>query len=435
MGFIHEHIILPLSDLLKGEQVHRYLCFLQRAESWDEIQIRDHQSQKIKELVAYIAQEVPFYRDWFSTHRVNPQEIVSLEDIRKLPIVNKTLMRGEGIERFAAEHFPEKQRLYSRSSGSTGEPFSFYISKEAYSMNLAAKLRTWYQAGYRLGDRYMKIANGARHGHLKNLQDRMNRCVYVPFYSMNDETLKEILDKIERERPLFIRSYPIPLYLLAQYRNSHSEYRFTPCHVMTTGSTLPKAYREEIERAFGCDVIDSYSCEGTPNTYETLAHDGYHVTHAYGVIEVLDEQNRPVTDGIGRVVSTDFWNYAHPFVRYDTQDLVEVKAGKILRIMGRQCESLIDVNGQRYTVHNFVGFFQEDDRPTKQSVIAYQVVKKKDSSIEFKLVVNEQYNEAIERYIINYWNQLLHVPVSVSVVEEIPLMNNNKRLTIIDEAN
>ena len=301
-------------------------------------------------------------------------------------------------------------------------------------MNLAAKLRTWYQAGYRLGDRYMKIANGARHGRFKQLQDRMNRCLYVPFYAMDDETLKGILDQIELKKPSFIRSYPIPLYLLAQYRNSHPGYGFQPRHVMTTGSTLPLEYRKEIELAFGCDVIDSYSCEGTPNTYETPAHDGYHVTQAYGMIEVLDEHEQPVKNGIGRVVSTDLWNYAHPFLRYDTQDLVEVKDGKIQRIMGRECESLIDVNGQRYTVHNFVGFFQEDDRPTKQSVIAYQVVKKKDKSIEFKLVVNDQYDTSIEHYIIDYWNRLLNVPVTVTLVDEIPLMNNNKRLTIIDEA-
>ncbi len=433
MGFIHEHIILPLSDWAKGEQVHKYLCFLRQAEQWDETEIRAYQNQKIKELIPYVAKEVPFYQDWFANNSVDPLDIQTVEGLHNLPIVNKAVMRREGLDRFSACGFPKKKRIASRSSGSTGEPFSFYISKEAYSINLAAKLRTWYQAGYCLGDRYMKIANGARHGRLKKMQDRMNRCLYVPFYSINDETLKGILDLIETQEPSFIRSYPIPLYLLSQYRNNHPGYLFNPLHVMTTGSTLPIEYRKEIETAFGCDVIDSYSCEGTPNTYETQAHDGYHITHAYGMIEVLDDMDQPVTNGVGRVVSTDFWNKAHPFVRYDTQDLVEVKGGRINRIIGRQCESLIDVNGQRYTVHNFVGFFQEDNRPTKQSVIAYQVVKRKNGSIEFKLVVNEQYNANIEKYIIDYWNHLLNVPVFVSVVDKIPLMNNNKRLTIVDE--
>lgn len=429
MAFLHEHIILPLSDLATGQQVHKYLRKLREAESWNPEQMNDFQQQRLRQLITYAATEVPFYRDWFQDHNLDPAKI----ELNQLPIVDKGIMRHGGINRFTAEHFPAKQRIPSRSSGSTGEPFSFYVSKEAYSVNTAAKLCTWYQAGYRLGDRYMKIANGARHGKFKKMQDRINNCLYVPFFSMGDITLKSILDKIENTHPSIIRSYPIPLYLLAQYRNSHPEYSFSPRHIMTTGSTLPQAYRDEIERAFGCDVIDSYSCEGTPNTYETPSHNGYHITGYYGIIEVLDSNNKPVTDGIGRVVSTDLWNLAHPFIRYDTQDLVEVKEGRIVRIMGRECESLIDSGGHRYTVHNFVGFFQEDDRPTNRSVEAYQVVKKKDGSISFRLVVNEQYTTDIEQYIIDFWQQRLGVPVNVTHVDEIPLMHNNKRLTIVEE--
>lgn len=429
MAFLHEHIILPLGDLLRGEQVYKYLRLLEEAESWTSEQMDAFQQKRLRELIVYAATEVPFYRDWLYDHHLDP-ETATLD---QLPIVNKGIMRQQGIGRFTAEHFPIKQRISSRSSGSTGEPFSFYKTNLASSVNTAAKLRTWYQAGYRLGDRYMKIANGARHGKLKKLQDKVNNCIYVPFYSMNDDGLKSILDKIERSHPTIIRSYPIPLYLLAQYRNSHAGYTFSPHHIMTTGSTLPIAYRTEIEKAFGCDIIDSYSCEGTANCYETTARDGYHITQYYGIIEVLDDDDQPITDGIGRVVSTDLWNFAHPFIRYDTQDLVEVKDGTIIRIMGRECESYINANGQRFTVHNFVGFFQEDDRPTRQSVTAYQVVKRKDGSITFRLVVNEQYNSDIEHYIIDFWHQQLDVPINVIVVDEIPLMKNNKRLTIVEE--
>lgn len=430
MAFLHEHIILPLSDLLRGEQVHKYLRLLKEAENWTPEQLADFQQQRLRQLLIYAAKKVPFYQDWIQIHNLNPDTI----RLDQLPIVNKSKMRQEGIDRFVAEHFPIKQRLTSRSSGSTGEPFSFYESKLSYSVNMAAKLRTWQQAGYHLGDRYMKIANGARHGRLKKWQDRFNNCLYVPFYSMDDCVLASILELIEKKCPLFIRSYPVPLYLLAQYRNNHpSQFFHHPKHVFTTGSTLPSAYREEIEKAFGCDVIDSYSCEGTPNTYETIVHDGYQVTGYYGILEVLDDNNQPITDGIGRVVSTDLWNYAHPFIRYDTQDLVEVCNGQIQRIMGRECESLIAHGGHRYTVHNFVGFFQEDDRPIKQSVEAYQVVKHRDGSITFRLVVNNQYSPQTEHYIIDFWQQQLTVPVRIELVEEIPLMRNNKRLTIVEE--
>lgn len=426
MAFLHEHIILPLSDLATGQQVYKYLRLLREAESWSPEKIKDFQQQRLRQLITYAAKEVPFYRDWFQDHHLDPATI----ELNQLPIVDKGIMRQEGIMRFTAELFPAKERIPSRSSGSTGEPFSFYTSKLSEAVNTAAKLRTWYQAGYHLGDRYMKVANGARHGKLKRLQDRINNCLYVPFYSVDDNILASILELIEKRRPLFIRSYPIPLYLLAQYRNNHPDtYHHRPKHVFTTGSTLPNVYRDEIERAFGCDVIDSYSCEGTPNTYETPAHNGYHISEYYGIIEVLDEDNRPVSDGIGRVVSTDLWNLAHPFIRYDTQDLVEVNGGRVQRIMGRECDAFVHANGTLFTVHNFSHFFLYDTH----AVDTYQILKHKDGSITFRLVVNKSYTPDVENTIINYWQQQLGVPVDVKIVDEIPLMNNNKRLTIVEE--
>lgn len=429
MGFIHENIILPLGDLVKGERVYSYMRSMCRAEKWDETQIRSFQDGRIRELAGYLAMEVPYYQEWFFRNHVNPAEIQTVEDLRRLPIVNKALMRSEGIERFAAIDFPKSKRLASRSSGSTGEPFSFYESKLSYSVNVAAKLRTWYQAGYRLGDRYMKIANGKRTSKIKRLQDRLNNCIFIPFYSITDENLVSILQKIDETRPMFIRSYPVPLYLLAKYRNSHAGYCHCPRHIFTTGSTLPETYRNEIEMAFGCDVIDSYSCEGTPNTYETPAHDGYHVSGYYGIIEVLDNDNQSVTDGVGRVVSTDFWNLAQPFVRYDTQDLVEVRNGQIQRIMGRECDAFVHANGTLFTVHNFSHYFLYDI----EGVDTYQIVKHKDGSITFRLVVKSQYTAEIEHDIIDFWQKQLGVFVDVKLVDEIPLMNNNKRLTIVEE--
>lgn len=425
MGFLHEHIILPLSDLLKGEIVHKYLRLLREAESWSDEQIKVFQQQRLHQLLVYASQEVPFYRDWIQTHDLNP-DFLTLD---QMPIVSKAIMRNEGIDRFSAEHFPVKKRIPSRSGGSTGEPFTFYETKLSYSVNMAAKLRTWYQAGYHLGDLYMKITNGKRTSKVKQLQDLMNNCIYVPFYSITDNILKSILDRIEYTNPHFIRSYPSPLYLLARYRNNHPNYHFSPRHIMTTGSTLTEDYRNEIEKAFGCDIIDSYSCEGTPNVYETPSHDGYTISGYYGIIEVLDNDNKPVVNGVGRVVSTNLWNYAHPFVRYDTQDLVEVKGGRIIRIMGRQCETLVEANGTLLTVHNFTHYFS-DNFP---SVDGWQVVKLKDGNIRFRLVVNKLFSPDDEQNIINHWLSCTGREISLEIVDKLPLMSNNKHLSIIDE--
>ena len=102
MEFLHEHIILPLSDLIKGEQTYRYLKLLKKSEAWDSTQMIAFQENRLRMLYNHIAAKVPYYRDWFNEHSIAPNTI----NLTQLPIVNKALMRKEGVTRFTAEDFP-----------------------------------------------------------------------------------------------------------------------------------------------------------------------------------------------------------------------------------------------------------------------------------------------------------------------------------------
>ena len=432
MAFLHEHIILPLSDLLTRQRVHHYLRFLLRSAQWSEEQLEEFQNERFRQLMHHVAAHVPYYRDWLCEHGLHADDFKTMSDIVKLPIVDKDVIRREGISRFMADNVSPRQRMLSHSSGSTGEPFEFYVSREAYSVNMAAKLRTWYDVGYRLGDSYVKLSSSPRERMIKRLQDSMTNGIVVSFNSLDDVALERILSAIEKKQPKIIRTHPNAIYYLARYREQHpGVYRFSPQFIMTTSSNLPQSFREVIMRVFGCDVIDAYSCEGTPNTAENKNHDGYHVTKEYGHIEVLDENGMPVFGGMGTVVSTDFWNYAMPFIRYNTRDLVCVdNDGIIQRIAGRACELLEMPNGRRYTGQVIEDYFIYQ---TNHSVEAFQVVKRNDGSVLFRLMVGKSFSETVRQAIVDHWQNELGTVVEVAVVDHIPLMNNNKYLTIVHE--
>lgn len=428
-NLICEHIVLPVSDILTGQKVYSYLKFLRTSAQWTADEIRLFQEKRFRLLISHIASSVPFYRRYFAENHLSISDFNCLEDIAKLPIVDKALIRKYGLDQFLSDAVPTSDRVITRSSGSTGEPFVYHVSKDAYSFNLAAKLRTWYESGYRLGDRYMKISNSPRHGKTKKFQDWVNNCIFLHFSSVDDCFVAQVLETIEKEKPKYIRAYPAPLYLLAKYRLSHKGYSFCPNKIFTTGATLTKEYRSAIMESFGCDVIDSYSCEGVPNTAETPAHDGYHVSSEYALMEVLDDEGQNVREGLGRVVSTDLWNFAQPFVRYDAHDLVSIKDGMIAAIMGRECEAYVVSNGTTFTVHNFSSYFIHENA----CVDAYQIVRKKTGIVVIRVVPNEEFTNQSTQKIIDDWSQRLGVSVVVEVVGDIPIMNNNKRLTIVDE--
>lgn len=433
MAFLYEHIILPLSDLFTGQHVHHWLKFLKHSATWDEAQMSQYQNERFRKLILHVSTHVPYYRDLFASNGWRATDFNTLDDLQQLPVVNKALIRREGIDRFVADNIPARQRLTLHSSGSTGEPFLFYVSKEAYSFNTATKLRSWYDLGYRLGDSYVKISSSPRESRMKRLQDWFSNGHCIPFNSLDDNTIEQILILFEKQRPSVIRTHPNAIYYIARYRQQHPErFSYSPRYILTTSANLPETFRRVIQEAFGCNVVDAYSCEGTANCAENASHDGYHISHEYGIIEVLDEQGMPVTEGRGRVVSTDLQNMAMPFIRYDTQDFVLLnKKGIITRILGRECELLEVPNGHRYTGQVIDDFFSYH---SCHSVEAFQVVRKHSpDSVLFRIIVNDNYTPDIEASILNHWTKELELPVTIETVEYIPLMNNNKYLSIIEE--
>jgi phenylacetate-CoA ligase len=232
------------------------------------------------------------------------------------------------------------------------------------------------------------------------------------------------------------------LLFLARYKQKHPEFAFQPHAIATTGNTLHKVTRDEIETAFGCKIYDAYSCEGNSNVSECSTHECYHSSVEYGISEVINDKGEHIIDGVGRLISTDLHNFAHPFIRFDTQDLIEVSSApcscgrcllRVNRIIGRDNDIITSASGQKFIVHNFTGFFQTDMPEVNQSVDQFQVIKTKESQIVFNIVVNNKYDESVKNFIAIYWGKQLHLPIVINVVDEIPLTKSGKRRFIINE--
>jgi phenylacetate-CoA ligase len=441
-NFISENIFLPVSDMATGLSVYKHLHFLNKSQSWTHEQIRSYQITRLRQLLLHAFSTVPYYSELFSVLGLQTRDIHKLEDLSKIPILTKAIIQNKGIETFTSKGISKRNRIPSSSSGSTGEPLFYYRTKDAYSMNIAASLRGWYWMGYRLGDRYIKLSQNRRKSSMKRLQDTISRNQYLATNPLVESNFDTILKTIECFEPKIIRCYPDPLLFIARYKKDHPEFSYRPLAITTTGNTLHSETRTEIEAAFGCKIFDSYSCEGNSTVFECPSHTCYHSAEEYGISEVVDENGSPISSGIGRLISTDLWNFAHPFIRYDTQDLVEIsdeactcgrKHFRITRIIGRDNDVLVANNGRKFIVHNFTGFFQTDMKQLKRAVDQFQVVHLKNCNLLFRLVVNSNYDQGIGEYIINYWRREFGSDVEIEIVDVIPFANTGKRKFIIIE--
>lgn len=441
-----ENIILPLGDILTGQEVQKDLKFLQRSKYWSREQIDAFQNERLRALIDHAFNHVPYYHDVMVERGLQPRDIQTKADLYKLPIINKNTIRQEGTQRFISDCIPQSKMIKSGSSGSTGQPFVYYITKESDSMDIAANLRGWYDFGWRLGDKYVKIAQSPRKGVIKEIQDFTIRSMYIAIEDLSNEHIYNVLQQIERYKPVVIRSYPDSLFIIAQHRILYkNRFQHSPLVITTTGNVLQPQMREVIENAFGCEIYDSYGCEGNSGAFECKTHQCYHMAEEYGIPEILDACDKPIKSGIGRLITTDLWNYAMPFIRYDVQDMVELYAEQctcgrqhlaIKRILGRENEFLIAPSGRKYSMHHFTVFFNPTVTPQlNDSVEQFQFVQHSDKTVTIHVVINERYNKKIEQFLKDYWSKEFGTRVDIQVIERMQITHNNKRKFIIIEKN
>jgi len=431
-------LILPVSDLFLGNNISKNLKFLERSQTWSRDKLVDFQNEKFLKMISHIYNNVPFYTEYFKKNKLLPADIKSLADIHKLPIISKDTIRNVGLEQFLAVNYDKKKARSYFSSGSTGEPFQYFMTQESYSMKYASALRGWSWMGYGLGDHYVKMSQNQRTGFVKKSQDFINRCNYYFIPDLKEESLHKILNKLQKDRPQFLRSYPDPLFFLARLMIKNDIKINFLKGINTTGNILFPEARTLIEERMGCRIYDTYSVEGSAMFDQTKNFDGYLGAMECAFTEVLDKNGYSVKEGeTGAHITTELWNYAMPFIRYKTQDMVELGKqmsvnGKNLfilnKIIGRENDILIAPDGNLLIVHLFTIYFEYF-----RSIQQFQVEQTKKDEFIFRLVVNDHFTSETENNILKYWREFLgkRVRVILEIRDEIPILKSGKRKFLI----
>lgn len=139
--------------------------------------LTERAENKIGKLITHAYQNVSFYRNKFDELGIAPDDIQKISDLQKLPIVTKRDLKINFPQNVVARNIPEERRILSSTSGSTGEPFQFYIDKNSLDIRTAARLFFNHWAGIEPGVRRVWV-----HGHLPMYQqDKPNKRRLNPF--------------------------------------------------------------------------------------------------------------------------------------------------------------------------------------------------------------------------------------------------------------
>ena len=152
-----KHILFPAVQFLLKNRCWDYYKELEQIQRYSHEEIQRLQWKKLKTLLEYAYEYVPLYRQEFQDAQITPEDINTPDDLKLLPIQTKATLRENYPHNIIAEGVLEKDKKPNSTSGSTGSPFEFMMSRQLMGMRWGRYLRgnTW--TGLDIGEKYLRL--------------------------------------------------------------------------------------------------------------------------------------------------------------------------------------------------------------------------------------------------------------------------------------
>jgi glycosyltransferase involved in cell wall biosynthesis len=108
-------------------------------------QVRRLQEVRLRRMIRQAYHHVPYYREMFDRLGIRPEEIVTLSDLRKLPVLSKDDVREYLYFDLFADNHRKRDMHKVTTAGADGETLDLYVDRMQREMRLAGALRarTW----------------------------------------------------------------------------------------------------------------------------------------------------------------------------------------------------------------------------------------------------------------------------------------------------
>lgn len=318
-------IIFPLHERLKRHNTVSVRKAMERSQWWLPEQLREYQIQRLRDFLLNVKERVPYYQHLFNQAGFEPAELFSVEQLRSLPFLTKTLIRSN-TDDLKARGATSLSRF--NTGGSSGEPLIFYIGNERVSHDVAAKWRAtrWWDVD--IGDREIvvwgsPIELGAQ-DRVRHLRDKLIRTKLIAAFDMSPDKVNGFLAMIRDFRPKMLFGYPSSLALIAKTAERNKQ-RMDDLGIRTAFVTSEKLYDEQrliIETVFGCRVANGYGGRDAGFIAHQCPQGSMHITAEDIIVELVDSVGNNVPVGQpGEIVVTHMATGEFPFIRYRTGDV------------------------------------------------------------------------------------------------------------------
>lgn len=318
-------------------------------------QLEQLQLERLKATVAH-AMNSPFYKEKFKELGITPDDIQTLDDVKRLPFTTKEDLREHYPFGLASVPLKDCVRLHS-SSGTTGNPTVVLHTQKDLEEWANAVARCLWMVGSRPEDVFQNSAGYGMFTAGLGFQYGAEKVGMLTVPAAAGNTKRQIK---------FIRDFgttvlhAIPSYASRIYEVMKEEgcdpRRDTSLRVLCIGAEPhSEEQRQRIEQNLGVKAYNSYGISemmGPGVAFECPEQNGLHIWEDYFIVEIIDPVTlQPVADGeLGELVLTTINREGMPLLRYRTRDLTRILPGKcacgrthkrLARLQGRSDDMII----------------------------------------------------------------------------------------------
>jgi phenylacetate-CoA ligase len=311
------------------------------------------QLKSLRRLISYVKLNSDFYRENYRD--IEPEDIVTMDDVRKLPLIDKDDLRKSQDE---TKPFPfgtipgvptEDVTTFRQTSGTTGKPVYVPESLESWQWRVEVWCHILWMAGFRETDRVfipfgynVYVAFWEAHYAAEKLG-----CMVVPGGALDTQARISKIREIKATALLNTPTYGLHMAEEAQKMGLDAR-DLGIKRMLCAGEPLPQATRKRLEATWGAEVYDHIG--GTePCAWGAMCSErkGLHLMEPFSLVEILDmeDQSREVEEGeLGVAVVTPLGRRSFPLIRFNTKDIV--RKGKDGCPCGRTSMMIHEVSGR-----------------------------------------------------------------------------------------
>jgi phenylacetate-CoA ligase len=354
-------------------------------------ELRELQFKRLQMSLRWAYDNVPFHRDRWMAQKLKPADVRSLEDIVKLPFMQKNDFREAYPYGLFALPLEKVLRIHA-SSGTISNPAVVGYSR--------GDLSTWAELCARVA-----VAGGARSHDVAQIAfgyglmtggfgmqaglERIGATV-IPASTGNTQRQLHIMRDFKTTVLLGTPSYA--RHLADSAADLGYDLETLNLRVGLFGSEpWTNQMREDIERRLHLSASDIYGVSeviGPGISYECWNKDGLHVNEDHFLVEVVDPQTgEAVPDGKeGELVFTSLTKEALPVIRYRTGDLASISyrpcpCGRVFarhsKVYSRTDDMLV-IRGINVYPHQIEAVLAEIERIDPQ----YQIVVTREGALD-----------------------------------------------------